>query len=215
MSTADDAKLDERLERALPHLLTYHPYDYQRDVASFRAEEEELDQEIDRVWEEVLDQQAPSVGGNVVVFRRWWGAAAAGVIAAAGLAGVLTLNQFANSPDKAQNTTYALKDPEAVRRIVQGKLQKDWQPTPELAAATSQKAVLGARIAPRPSGSLGVELEILQSSGSAEFDQSAFDAANSKALYKPLQGSIPALGKKFTYTFDPKSGQVSVANVRS
>ncbi|AGY59772.1 hypothetical protein [Gloeobacter kilaueensis] len=208
MSNAEDKKIDERLERALPSLLTYHPYDYQRDIAAFRDEEEALDQEIDRVWEKAVERQAVPV--RTARFPQWWGAVAAGFVAAAGLAGVLMLGRSPSTPNTG--TALTLPNPAAqFDQLLAAELRKQWQPD---RTATGDKAVLSARLVPGPDGlAKSVEWQLVHSSGDAQTDRLVLESARRTSAAGTFDRLRLTQPRTLLASFEPATGKVSVSDL--
>ncbi|BAC89172.1 hypothetical protein [Gloeobacter violaceus] len=199
MSTADDEKLNARLERELPRLLANQSYDYRQELAAFRAEEADLEAEIDRVWEKTLKKQAPAAAAPRRL-PQWWGAAAAVLVASAGLAGVVALNRMGAPADAPINTLPNPNRPFA--QVLAAELQKQWQPAAGGLGEAGGNLVVSGR--PAPAGAPPV-LAIEQSSGSLEIDRAALEA-----LARALESTGSAPPQPFTVTFDPAARQVNV-----
>jgi len=190
-STPDDNLLQQRLERGLPRLLAGGNFDHRRDIDEFLAEDALLDEEIDRVWDQVTAQQAQPQPRRPI----WWGMAAAGVVAVLGMGGFLGLMRGQSpTPGTDLLRLQNLRRPATPAQALAQRLEERW-------STVAHRAPRAAVIQTRPQNAGGAAVVLLQSSGEPSVDRMAVAVA----------GELAAGAKdQWTLTFET-DGRVQVS----
>jgi hypothetical protein len=199
MPTPDDAAFDERLERALPRFLADHPYNFQQDLEDFRDEEASLDAEIDRIWEQVVEEEIPVViieKPKPVWPKPWVGILAASLVVGLGVAALMTIDRSTPNASTLRSTQGA-----GISSLAQA-LQQQWKPT--IASQANRNILLMVKV--EAGDPKKVELHLLQSSGDEVADQQAIKTASDAGLYEKSAQKLPAT---YLLDFDLHTGKVS------
>jgi hypothetical protein len=200
MPTPDDAAFDERLERALPRFLTDHPYDFQQDLEDFRDEEASLDAEIDRIWEQVVEEEIP-----VVIIEKpkptsstpWIGFLAASLVVGFGVAALMRFDQ--GTPNASTlRATQTVKEQSPLSQA----LQKEWKQIST--AQANRNIILIANV--KAGDQKKIELRLLQSSGDKTLDDQTLKIASKASLYEIADQKLPVT---YLLAFDLHTGKVS------
>ncbi|MBC7883388.1 MAG: hypothetical protein H7Y37_19025 [Anaerolineae bacterium] len=200
MLTPDDAAFDERLERTLPRLLTNHPYNFQQDLEDFCAEEADLDDEIDRIWEQVAIEEIPMVvieKPRPARSKPWIGMLAASLVVGIGITVFMTLGHTAPNAITLRSTQSA-QGQEALAQT----LQQQWKP--KITARAQKNIILSVKVEAGAPQKVG--LQLLQSSGDEAVDAETIKTASTSSFYK-----LPAQKTSSIYLldFDLRTGKVS------
>ncbi|MBC8122287.1 MAG: hypothetical protein H7Y22_10665 [Gemmatimonadaceae bacterium] len=207
-------EIEKRLERELPRLLAGSTFDYSQLLSDFRHEEEQLDQEIEHVWEQVVSS-APRRQ------RQWGGLAAAGLLVSLGVAGVLTQIQKLEQPALR---SARLEQPALCTRsypsCVAERLEQVWQPHETVRTAKDIVLVVlvqsdededGVVVSSKPVTVTIVETQ--QSSGSPDADRLAAQAARQELSYLPLPRSLTAQGMRLAVRFHGPDRKVTATSL--
>lgn len=199
MLTPDDATFDERLERALPRLLAEHPYDFQQDLEDFCFEETALDAEIDRIWEQVVEEETPVIlieKPKPARAKPWIALLAASLVVALGATAFLTREGGAPNASALRSLQVA-NDQVSLAQA----LQQQWKP--KITARATRTIILSAKVESGTPKKVGVQL--LQSSGDSAVDGQTIKTASTVSLYEMPDQKWPVT---YVLDFDVRTGKV-------
>lgn len=204
----------KRLERELPRLLDGATFNYPQLLSDFRREEEQLDKEIEHVWEQVVSTPPRRQ-------RQWGGLAAAGLLVGLGITGVWTQIQ---KPEQPATRSARLEQPAACTKsyanCVAERLEQVWQPHETARIARDIVLVVlvqsdededGVVISSKPVTVTIVETQ--QSSGNPDADRLATQAARQELSYLPLPGSLTAQGMRLAVRFHGPDRKVTATSL--
>lgn len=203
----------ERLERELPRLLDGATFNYPQLLSDFRREEEQLDREIEHVWEQVVSTPPRRQG-------QWGGLAAAGLLVGLGITGVWTQIQTEQPAVRSARLEQPPSCTKSYPRCVAERLEQVWQP--HETARTAKDIVLvvlvqsdededGVVISSKPVTVTIVETQ--QSSGNPDADRLATQAARQELSYLPLPGSLTAQGMRLAVRFHGPDRKVTATSL--